>query len=100
MDAVFYQFFRNAVHNEFSFPPANGTYPFGALGHRNHGGIDMKLTSQDLFKAQTFVAVSSPTFDTLPPFRWSTSTFADTVPHVGLPDLWNFHPMNVTWLYL
>ena len=22
MDAVFYQFFRNAVHNEFSFPAA------------------------------------------------------------------------------
>ena len=30
--------------------PKNGTYPFGALGHRSHGGTDMKLTSYSMFQ--------------------------------------------------
>ena len=51
--------------------PKNGSYPFGALGHRSHGATDMKVTGYHLFKRMEFVAQSSPTFDDLPPFQWT-----------------------------
>ncbi|KAF0308873.1 putative phospholipase B-like 2 [Amphibalanus amphitrite] len=43
---------ENAISARCDLNPANGTYPFSALGHRDHGGTDMKLTTiqTDLFQ--------------------------------------------------
>lgn len=36
---------ENSISARCDLNPANGTYPFGALGHRSHGGTDMKVTT-------------------------------------------------------
>lgn len=87
---------ENAISSRSDLNPANGTYPFGALGHRPHGGIDMKLTTSTLRKTLDFIAVCSPTYDDVPAFQWSTSDYS-TLPHVGHPDLWNFKPITTKW---
>ncbi|ELU15812.1 hypothetical protein CAPTEDRAFT_183314 [Capitella teleta] len=87
---------ENAISARSDLNPINGTYPFGSLGHRLHGGTDMKMTSSELAPNLEFVAVSGPTFDDVPPFQWSTSDFAN-VTHVGLPDLWKFQPITHKW---
>jgi len=88
---------ENAISARCDLNPKNGTYPFGALGHRSHGATDMKITGYSMFKKLQFVAQSSPTFDNLPPFQWSKADFADDTPHVGMPDLWNFEPVTHDW---
>jgi len=87
---------ENAISARCDLNPRNGTYPFGALGHRSHGGTDMKLTTTNLAKNLQFIAQSGPTWDPLPPFRWSEQDFVDT-PHVGHPDLWQFAPVIPVW---
>lgn len=34
---------ENAISARSDLNPANGTYPFGALKQRSHGGTDMKV---------------------------------------------------------
>ena len=34
---------ENAISARSDLNPADGKYPFGALGHRQHGGIDAKV---------------------------------------------------------
>lgn len=48
--------------------------------------------------APTFglVAASGPTWDDVPPFRWSTSPCSALL-HMGHPDLWTFPPVKVRW---
>uniref|UniRef100_A0A3B3BB57 Phospholipase B-like n=1 Tax=Oryzias melastigma TaxID=30732 RepID=A0A3B3BB57_ORYME len=87
---------ENAISARSDLNPANGTYPFGALKQRSHGGTDMKVTSFEMFKEYGMIAVSGPTWDQLPPFQWSTSPYKDLV-HMGHPDVWNFKPIKVTW---
>eukprot|EP00092_Neocalanus_flemingeri_P009860 GFUD01010629.1.p1 GENE.GFUD01010629.1~~GFUD01010629.1.p1 ORF type:complete len:562 (-),score=106.79 GFUD01010629.1:392-2077(-) len=87
---------ENAISARCDLNPRNGTYPFGALGHRSHGGTDMKLTTSALASKLQFIAQSGPTWDPLPPFRWSEQDFLDT-PHVGHPDLWQFAPVIPLW---
>ena len=62
---------ENAISARCELNPRNGTYPFPALGHRSHGGTDMKLTTSKLAAKLQFIAQSGPTWDPLPPFRWS-----------------------------
>ncbi|KAL8560033.1 hypothetical protein ACOMHN_041503 [Nucella lapillus] len=83
---------ENAISSRCDLNPKDGKYPFGALGHRLHGGVDMKLTSWELFQDLTFMAVGGPTWDQQPPFQWSTSSF-NSSSHVGQPDLWKFSPI-------
>ncbi|KAF8794203.1 putative phospholipase B-like 2 like protein [Argiope bruennichi] len=89
---------ENAIAARCDLNPENGTYPFGALGHRQHGAIDMKLSSFELFKNYEFVAFGGPTYDNLPPFQWSKSDFDKKVKHYGHPDLWNFKPIIHKWM--
>nr|XP_033813351.1 putative phospholipase B-like 2 [Geotrypetes seraphini] len=87
---------ENSISARSDLNPANGTYPFGALCQRQHGGTDMKVTSSKLFPHYGMVAASGPTWDDVPPFQWSTSPFSSLV-HMGHPDLWKFPPIEVLW---
>ncbi|XP_061134970.1 putative phospholipase B-like 2 [Syngnathus typhle] len=87
---------ENAISARSDLNPANGTYPFGALGQRAHGGTDMKMTSYGMFRRYEMLAVSGPTWDQVPPFQWSTSPYKDLL-HMGQPDIMAFKPVKVTW---
>ena len=87
---------ENAISARNDLNPADGTYPFHALSHRRHGGTDAKLTSHAMVHSLDFVAAGGPTWDSLPPFQWSLSDFAN-VSHVGQPDLWDFKPVQTRW---
>ncbi|XP_077491383.1 putative phospholipase B-like 2 isoform X2 [Amblyomma americanum] len=86
---------ENAISARSDLNPENGTYPFPSLGHRAHGGTDMKLTNTSLFARLEFMAVSGPTWDQQPPFQWSTSGLKER--HEGQPDLWKFTPSVHHW---
>jgi hypothetical protein len=90
---------ENAISSRCDLNPANGTYPFKALGHRPHGATDMKVTGLDLFLLQRFVAIGGPTYDPLPAFQWSKSDFKD-LPHYGQPDKFEFEPVIHEWKWL
>nr|XP_028566947.1 putative phospholipase B-like 2 isoform X2 [Podarcis muralis] len=87
---------ENAIAARSDLNPANGTYPFGALRQRPHGGTDMKVTSFEMAKNYSFIATSGPTWDNLPPFQWTTSPYRNLI-HMGHPDLWKFSPIQVRW---
>ncbi|XP_061842417.1 putative phospholipase B-like 2 [Nerophis lumbriciformis] len=87
---------ENAISARSDLNPANGTYPFGALRQRSHGGTDMKMTSYRMFRRYEMLAASGPTWDQVPPFQWSTSPYKDLL-HMGHPDIWAFKPIKVTW---
>ncbi|GFR04137.1 putative phospholipase B-like 2 [Trichonephila clavata] len=91
---------ENAIAARCDLNPENGTYPFAALGHRQHGATDMKLTSSEMFKNLEFVAFGGPTYDPLPPFQWSKSDFDKKVKHEGHPDLWKFKPIVHKWFII
>ncbi|XP_067929268.1 putative phospholipase B-like 2 [Watersipora subatra] len=88
---------ENAISARSDLNPANGTYPFSALGHRSHGGTDCKITSLALYKQFMMEVVSGPTHDDQKPFSWSTADFADSVPHEGHPDTFDFGPVQTNW---
>ncbi|XP_060577603.1 putative phospholipase B-like 2 [Ruditapes philippinarum] len=85
---------ENGISARCDLNPASGTYPFGALGHRSHGGTDMKLTNYAMYQSLEFIAVSGPTYDQLPPFQWSKADFAKDCPHHGHPDVYKFDPVH------
>uniref|UniRef100_A0A667YE30 Phospholipase B-like n=1 Tax=Myripristis murdjan TaxID=586833 RepID=A0A667YE30_9TELE len=87
---------ENAISARSDLNPPNGTYPFGALRQRSHGGTDMKMTSFGMYREFGMLAVSGPTWDQVPPFQWSTSPYKDLL-HMGHPDTWAFKPIKVTW---
>ncbi|XP_068095783.1 putative phospholipase B-like 2 [Hyperolius riggenbachi] len=87
---------ENAISARSDLNPANGTYPFGAMRQRQHGGTDMKVTSYEFAKQHKMVVVNGPTWDQVPPFQWSTSPFSNLV-HMGHPDLWKFDPIIIRW---
>ena len=105
---------ENGISARCDLNPANGTYPFGALGHRCHGGTDNKVShiaiyvhiccplsvmlppscvqvvNYEHFKNFTVVATSGPTHQELPPFKWSNTEWARPKGH---PDEFNFQPV-------
>jgi len=88
---------ENGVSARSDLNLANGTYPFGALGLRPHGGVDAKITSYALYSAGlTTSTISGPTYDQQPPFRFSTSPFA-SLTHEGVPDFWQFPWINIAF---
>lgn len=91
---------ENAIAARSDLNPADGVYPFGALGHRQHGATDVKLTNNEMVKKLQFVAVGGPPHGDVPPFQWSSSDFDKKVPHEGHPDLWVFDPVVPEWDYL
>lgn len=85
---------ENAISARSDLNPAEGKYPIAALGHRQHGGIDAKLTNSEMVKTLQCVAVSGPTHDQQPVFKWSTSGWKRPMGH---PDAWDFEPVTVKW---
>ncbi|ODM95390.1 putative phospholipase B-like 2 [Orchesella cincta] len=90
---------ENSISSRNDLNPSNGTYPIKMLGHRPSGATDLKLTNLDLLLLQQFVSIAGPTYDPLPPFRWSTSDFKN-LPHYGQPDLFAFEPLIHQWHWL
>ncbi|XP_050520145.1 putative phospholipase B-like 2 [Daktulosphaira vitifoliae] len=91
---------ENAISARCDLNPANGTYPFAALGHRSHGSTDVKITTSQLFQNLQFKAIAGPTQgtnNTLGPFCWSKSDFSHSVPHEGHPDCFDFSPITHQW---
>ncbi|XP_064459280.1 putative phospholipase B-like 2 [Ornithodoros turicata] len=87
---------ENSIAARSDLNSANGTYPFYALTRRPHGATDLKVTTWTLFHKMQFWAISGPTSQQQPPFRWSTSGFDDVV-HDGHPDLWEFPAVLHKW---
>merc|ERR1711974_139005 len=86
---------ENAISCRSDLNQENGTYPFSALEHRNHGGIDMKITSRELMKKLQFRAISGPTDQNVPPFEWDKSGFKEN--YYGMPNKWVFLPVEHKW---
>jgi len=93
---------ENAISARDDLNPAGGVYPFAALGHRDHAAIDGKYTSYAMMRAgggrspwgdewalQARI-VGGPTWDSQPPFVWSSSAYSQ-LPHLGQPDAWAFN---------
>ncbi|XP_065149185.1 putative phospholipase B-like 2 [Paramisgurnus dabryanus] len=87
---------ENTISARSDLNPANGTYPFGALRQRSHGGTDMKMTSYEMVKNFEMLAVSGPAWDQVPVFQWSTSPYSKLL-HMGHPDRWDFPTVHVKW---
>ena len=92
---------ENAIAARSDLNPAGGKYPWGALGHRNHGATDTKITSSELAASLRFLAESGPPHysPSCPPFSWAGADFAATTPHQGLPDTWTFPPVTHDWAW-
>ncbi|RCN40762.1 lysophospholipase [Ancylostoma caninum] len=88
---------ENAISCRSDLNPPNGTYPFSALGHRDHGATDMKVTNSHLIESLTFTAIAGPTHDPTPVFDWNTAPFRKLVPHNGQPRRWTFEPITHQW---
>ncbi|KAL3191978.1 hypothetical protein MRX96_018098, partial [Rhipicephalus microplus] len=73
----------------------NGQYDTPLMIRRAVGGIDAKVTSNELFPSLEFVGESGPTWRNQPPFQWSTSGLPGS--HLGQPDKWQFKPVQHKW---
>ena len=79
-------------------PAITGNYSNPYLGFGDEAGIDDKVTSYAMFKqGLSSVAISSPSYDQLPPFQFSTSPFSPPLYAPGLPDYWKFPWIQMQW---
>ena len=69
--------------------PKNGSYPFPSLKYSNSGALDCKIISKKYFQEQIIKTISSPPYEVMPAFDWSTVKDFN-VSHIGLPDIWRF----------
>lgn len=86
---------ENAISARSDLNPVNGTYPFGALGHRRHGATDCKATNSRLAKTLSQFIVAGPTYDQVEPFQWSK--YPEWTKPKGHPDLFKFAPSILDW---
>ncbi|XP_037075992.1 putative phospholipase B-like 2 [Pollicipes pollicipes] len=87
----------NAIASRRDLNDPAGEYPLKRLSFQAYGAIDAKVTSSALAERLEFVAEAGPTHDQQPAFQWSSSPFAETVRHRGMPDRWEFAPIDVKW---
>ncbi|NP_001076460.1 putative phospholipase B-like 2 precursor [Danio rerio] len=87
---------ENSISARSDLNPANGSYPFGALQQRPHGGTDMKMTSSSMFRQWELLAASGPSCEQTPVFQWSRSPYSSLM-HMGQPDRWDFPTVHVRW---
>lgn len=69
-----------------------------APAHIPNGGIDAKVSSYCLFRRLQAQAISGPSHDAQPVFRWKDhgKDLFPGWPHLGLPDEWNFNWVQAT----
>ena len=102
---------ENGIAARDDLNPPGGVYPISALGHRDHAGIDAKYTSWSMMtgrpspldgrvppSALSSAAQSGPTYDQQPPFVFSQSDYGNTTSHVGMPDVWMFPWVTMSWV--
>ena len=89
----------NAISAGNILNQANGSYPFGVLGHRSHGATDVKMTTHKMAKHFYFLAVNGPTSDQQPVFVWSEQDFANDTPHYRNPEAWKFKHVKHKWMW-
>jgi hypothetical protein len=92
---------ENCVATRGDLNPKDGVWGLPQFGQRNHVATDSKISTFSSYDERTLQAfvVSGPTDSggQLPPFRWSTSPYADT-PHLGMPDNMSAFPwVHVKW---
>lgn len=51
---------ENTISARSDLNPSSGKYPFDALGHRDHGATDMKMTSWEMARDLQMIAISGP----------------------------------------
>lgn len=97
----------NAIADRSDLNPKNGSgstydYLIPLLGHSDTAAIDSKYTRVSWMQAANtssgglqLAAISSPTYDQLPAFRFSNSTVK--VKHTGLPDVFQFPWIRQPW---
>jgi len=116
--------FKSEVHNvnaaggmrmamtQNLYPKAGSTSPGHEISARMdllsvdampNGGIDAKVTGRCLQKLLSVQAISSPSHQFLPPFRWQFTDGAKKsmevwpgFPHVGMPNIWNFDFVQIS----
>jgi Phospholipase B len=87
---------ENSISCRGDLNPPTGVYHYhdynlaGVFGFRNHAGTDCKITSYTLMSdSQSSVAISSPTYNQQPVFKWSESLLVNKS-HIGMPDTYDF----------
>ncbi|KAH8854025.1 putative phospholipase B-like 2 isoform 3 [Schistosoma japonicum] len=68
-----------------------GQYPIPSWSYRLHGGTDAKIVDLSMINQLNMIAISGPTYDDLPPFRWSL--IKDVKKPLMHPDKWQFPPV-------
>ena len=84
-----------SARNDLNEP--NGSYPFEAIGFRDWGAIDVKITTRDMSQRFEMLFVSSPAYERHPPFQWSMTKLSENIRHEGHPDKWAFAPYFIRW---
>jgi len=82
--------------------PINGTWALPMMAHRNHIASDAKISHFKTYNSTTLPAdvVCGPVGSrdnplSTPTFKWSTSDFEKTLPHLGHPDAFEFDWVNI-----
>ena len=76
--------------------PVDGKYPFPDLAHFDLGALDTKITSFEYIQKFQIRAISSPPYEKVPAFDWTT--IADfKVTHKGLPEKWEFPWFDISY---
>lgn len=89
---------RLMISSRQDLSPPNGTYPFDALVHANHGAIDLKAVNADLVSRMEMRAVSGPPHNHTEVFDWSSVKDLN-VSRVGLPDRWEFPFVTISYAH-
>ncbi|XP_054169360.1 putative phospholipase B-like 2 [Oppia nitens] len=84
-----------SARNDLNEP--NGIYPLEAIGFRDWGAIDVKITTSEMWRRFEMLVVSSPSYEKHQPFQWSTTKLPKNIRHEGHPDKWAFPPYFIRW---
>ncbi|KAK4472345.1 hypothetical protein MN116_003606 [Schistosoma mekongi] len=73
-----------------------GWYPIPSWSYRLHGGTDAKIVDLSMINQLNMIAISGPTYDDHPPFRWSL--IKDVKKPLMHPDKWQFPPVVTNFI--
>ncbi|CAH8453402.1 unnamed protein product [Schistosoma turkestanicum] len=73
-----------------------GQYPIHSWSYRLHGGTDAKIVDLSMINQLNMIAISGPTYDNFPPFRWSL--IKDVQKPIMHPDKWQFPPVITNFI--